>query len=240
MKKMIKIIAFLTMVIIIVGCSSNTGVTLSFQSSNPGSRVLIDPPADRIDIDRFILSIRSVEFKQDENAPDSSGDVYFEGPFVLDLLDNTGFLMQTIGSAPVPAGNYQEVRFKLHKTTDLTVDSDIYDRSIYLAGTIDGTPFEMWHDTSENLDVGKASGIIVSDVDALALTINFDVDSFLDQSANAAEGGTLIDLFLSSDADGDGIIEIHPNSTDDGESDQDNRDAADFLKDNIKLVADFL
>jgi len=226
--------------IAITSCSltGDGGVTLDFQASDSApaaavaSRSVI---ATGVDVTDFLLSIREVEFKQDEADPDNPADVFFEGPYSLDLLDAAGPLTQTIGTVDVPAGTYQAVRFKLHKTTAVDAASPLYDRSIYLAGTIDGTPFEMWHDTSENLDIGEATGITVGDV-PLTVTVDFDLPSFLDQSAQSADGGVLIDLTTATDGDGDGLIEINPNS-DDGAT---NQDLADALKDNIKLVADIV
>ena len=162
------LILFVLAAVVFASCSmsGNGGVTLAFQSSNSAStssvvaQVVIETG---IDVTEFQLSIREVEFKQDENDPANPADVFFDGPYAVDLLDAAAPLTQTIGEADVAPGTYQEIRFKLHKTTDVATDSVLYDRSIYLAGTIDGTPFEMWHDTGENLDVGKATGIVVGD-----------------------------------------------------------------------------
>jgi len=214
------------------------GVTLEFQSSESGPSASITSRSvigAGIEVTDFLLSIREVEFKQDESDPDSPADVFFAGPYALDLLDDTGPLAQTIGNADVPPGEYQAIRFKLHKTTSVDVSSPLYDRSIYLAGTIDGVPFEMWHDTSENLDVAEATGIGVGAA-PITVTIDFDLLSFLDQSAQSTDGGSLVDLTLATDDSGDGLIEINPNS-DDGTP---NRDLADALKDNIKLIADIV
>ncbi len=186
-----------------------------------------------IEITKFVLSIREVEFKVDETDTTLS-EVFFDGPYVIDLIDSTGALSQSIGSAEVPPGTYQTIRFKLHKSTD-TTDPDITDRSIYLAGTIDSVPFEMWHDASENLDVAESTGVVVGDGE-IDVVIDFNIRAFLDQSANAAEGGVVIDLSTATDDDSDGTIEINPNS-DDGNV---NQDLADSLKDNIKLVADLI
>jgi hypothetical protein len=45
-----------------------------------------------------------------------------------------------------------------------------------------------------------------------------------------------IDIGLATDGNGDGVIEIYPNS----EDGTDNRDIADQLKDNIKTAADLI
>ncbi len=224
--------------ILISACDivGNDDVTLTFQSSAASASANAVPLTEidtGIEITSFMLSIREVEFKQDEEALDSPLDVYFEGPYTLDLLDATGPLTQTIGTADIPPGTYQEIRFKLHKTTDVATSSPLYDRSIFVAGTIDGTSFEMWHDTSENLDVGQSTGIVVGDV-PLTLVIDFNVRSFLDQSSDAS--GHLIDLTTATDETGDSLIDISPDS-DDGAV---NQDLADELKDNIKLVADLI
>jgi len=224
----------------IAGTEDGDGnVTLAFQSSTSASASAFSANAEvdtGIEFTDFLLSIREVEFKTsvDDTVPDgeTSPDIYFEGPYVLDLLDLAGPVAQTIGDAEIPEGEYEAVRFKLHKTTDVAVDSPLYDRSIYLAGTIDGVPFEMWHDTSENLDVGEATGVIV-DGTPLELTVDFSLEAFLDQ---AAPGGVTIDLSTATDEDADGTIEIDPDG-DDGDT---NRDLADDLKDNIKLVADLI
>lgn len=170
----------------------------------------------------FQISIRDVVFKSDGD----STDVAFTGPYALDLLDETGALSQSIGDAEIPFGIYEELRFKLHKTEDVATTHPLFDRSIFIMGTIDGIPFEMWHDTSENLDIGKATGVVV-DENGVSLVVTFSIDQFLSSE-------TAIDLSLAIDENQDGLIEINPND-DDG-----NKDIADALKDNIKAAADLL
>jgi hypothetical protein len=182
------------------GLLGTGGVSLEFQSSgsSPAASVASRSTiATGVVVTEFLVSIREVEFKQDESDPDNPADVFFEGPYTLDLLDAGNPVSQTIGEADVPPGEYQAIRFKLHKT--------------------------------ESVD---ATGIVVGDA-PLTVTIDFNLPSFLDQSAGE---GVLIDLSTATDGDGDGTIEINPNS-DDGSV---NRDLADDLKDNIKLVADIV
>lgn len=174
----------------------------------------------------FQISIRDIIFKSDlddDGVPDDSTDVAFRGPFAIDLLDPTGALEQSLGNTEVPVGAYQELRFKFHKTRDVAADHPLYDRSIFIAGTIDGTPFEMWHDTSENLDIGKSTGVIV-DENGVDIQVTFTVDQFFQA----------MDISTAQDTDEDGIIEIDPDNNDD------NKDLADQLKENIKAAADLL
>ena len=173
----------------------------------------------------FQISIRDVVFKNDDD-PNSSLDtdeIQFRGPYQIDLLDGTDALTQTIGNATVPDGMYKELRFKFHKDEDLSVDAPLYDKSIFIAGTIDGKPFEFWHDTSENLDLGRETGVEVID-GVVNFTVTFDMSQFL-SSLNE------IDLSLAADGNEDGLIEIYPNDEDG------NQDLAYDLKENIKATA---
>ena len=53
----------------------------------------------------------------------------------------------------VPAGTYDGVRFVMHKAANLDPADPNFDkmfeRSIYVEGTFNGTAFVMWHDTGE-------------------------------------------------------------------------------------------
>ncbi|WP_372944777.1 hypothetical protein [Muriicola sp.] len=176
----------------------------------------------------FKISIRDVVFKNDDdpNSNLDTDEIQFRGPYQVDLLDGSDALTQTIGTVVVPDGLYKELRFKFHKDEDLPATDDLFDKSIFIEGTIDGTPFVFWHDTSENLDVGRSTGVQVVD-GIVSFTVTFDIDQFL-SSFNE------IDLSLATDNNQDGIIEIFPNDEDG------NRDIADSLKENIKATADII
>jgi hypothetical protein len=177
----------------------------------------------------FKISIRDVLFKNDDDETSSldTDEIQFRGPFQIDLLNGSGgALSQTIGTAFVPDGRYKELRFKFHKDEDLPTTDNLFDRSIYIEGTIDGVPFVFWHDTSENLDVGRSTGILVQD-GVVDFTVQFDISQFL---------GSLnqIDLSLATDNNNDGLIEIFPNDQDG------NQGIAADLKENIKMAADLM
>lgn len=182
-----------------------------------------------VEITDFQISIRDIIFKtdaDDDGVSDDSTEVAFRGPFAIDLFSETGALEQSLGDAEIPFGEYKEIRFKFHKTRDVAQDHPLYDRSIYVKGTVDGVPFEMWHDTSENLDIGRSTGVVV-DENGVSLSVTFTIDQFLNSSES-------IDLSQAADNDGDGVIEINP------DDDDDNKDFADALKDNIKAAADLM
>lgn len=176
----------------------------------------------------FRISIRDVVFKNDDdpNSNLDTDEIQFRGPYQIDLLNDGDALSQTIGDVVVPDGMYKELRFKFHKDEDLPATDKLFDKSIYIEGTIDGQPFIFWHDTSENLDVGRSTGVKV--VGSMAnFTVEFDISQFLSSLKQ-------IDLSQALDGNENGIIEIFPNDEDG------NQDIADDLKDNIKETADLI
>ena len=226
------LLASLAIVFIAQSCSNDPSITgsvnLSMKSSgsttiNTGGRL-----AGTVEITEFKISIRDVAFKNEDDANPQfdTMEVRFRGPYQLDLLNGGDALTETLGNAIIPNGLYKEIRFKFHKDEDLTPTDNLFDRSLFAAGTIDGVPFELSHDTSENFDVGRTTGVIVQD-NEVNLTVEFSIDQFL-SSLNP------IDLSTAVDGNQDGLIEIGTNDPDG------NKDLADLLKDNIKEAADLI
>ncbi|WP_242121672.1 DUF4382 domain-containing protein [Aestuariivivens sediminicola] len=220
--------------ILVISCSNNDengGINLVISASNSSASKLtsgIKTANAEVVFTDFKISMRDVVFKNDDDINSSldTDEIQFRGPYQIDLLDNTDALSQTIGNAFVPDGKYKEMRFKFHKDEDLPASNDLFDKSIYIEGTIDGTPFVFWHDTSENLDVGRSTGVLVQG-NTVNFTVQFNISQFL-SSLNQ------IDLSQATDNNNDGLIEIFPNDEDG------NQDIADALKDNIKMAADLL
>jgi len=215
-------------IMIVSSCSKNGdsgSVTMTFTGVNQAVKTENSLAATTVNITDFKLSFRDVEFKKDESDLDSN-DVQFRGPYDVDLMAETGALSQTVGTVDIPNGTYKVVRFKLHKDTDRSMSDPLYDRSLYMAGTINGTPFEFWHDASENFDVENTGGIVIAGDD-----VDVDVQFVMDQFLNSLH---TIDLATAVDADENGLIEINPDD-DDG-----NGDIADKLKENIKEAADLI
>jgi Domain of unknown function (DUF4382) len=220
----------------ITSCSKDSnsegGISLTVSAVNTSSARISSAQkaqAAQVIFTDFRISIRDVVFKNEDDANSNldTDEIQFRGPYQIDLLnDNGGALSQTIGNVFVPDGHYKELRFKFHKDVDLPVTDDLFDRSIYIAGTIDGVPFVFWHDTSENLDVGRSTGVLVQD-GVVDFEVQFDISQFL-SSLNQ------IDLSLATDNNNDGLIEIYPNDTDG------NQAIAADLKENIKMAADLM
>lgn len=227
-------LVILSLNFVFISCSKddrNGNIVLAISAVNPNSsRLTINQnriPVEVIFTD-FRISIRDVVFKNDHDDSNifNTDEVHFRGPYQIDLLDDSDALSQTIGGVIVPNGLYKELRFKLHKDDDLPSTDNLFDRSIYMEGTIDGVPFIFWHDTGENLDVGRSTGVLVED-GIVNFTVEFDISQFLNSLHQ-------IDLGQATDNNKDGLIEIYPNDNDG------NQDIADMLKDNIKMAADLL
>ena len=201
-----------------VNTSGINAKTASFTGKNNAHVVFTD----------FRISIRDVVFKNDDdpNSNLDTDEIQFRGPYQIDLLTGGDAITQTIGDVVVPDGMYKELRFKFHKDEDLPATDELFDRSIYIEGTIDEQPFVFWHDTSENLDVGRSTGVEVTG-GIINFTVEFDIAQFLSSLKE-------IDLSQATDGNQDGLIEIFPNDEDG------NRDMADDLKDNIKETADLI
>ncbi|WGK64400.1 hypothetical protein [Croceiramulus getboli] len=218
---------------LLTSCSSDdsdgSSLRLSVSATTGNSPVAsIQKINDHVIFTDFKFSIRDVVFKND-NDPNSNLDteeIQFRGPYQIDLLDNGDAITQTIGQANVPDGLYKELRFKFHKDEDLPITDDLYDKSIYIEGTVNDVPFVFWHDTSENLDVGRSTGVEVVNGN-VQFTVTFDISQFLN-SLNT------IDLTEARDGNENGVIEINPNDEDG------NQEIAKDLKDNIKATADLI
>lgn len=192
----------------------------------------VNPYANVIFTD-FRISIRQVEFKLAGMTNSDPADIVFEGPFVLDLLNPGSILQQTIGSTNIQAGLYTAIIFKLHKTTDgglvaLETNHPLYDRSIYVAGTINGTNFAFHHDPSGELMVRNTNGFTIASNSTTKVVLRFNLQSLLDVDA-------LIDLTSATDNSGDSFFDLSANSPD-GDN---NKSIADDLKNNVKKIIDF-
>ena len=229
------LVVVVMLIVIMTSCSENDSVSptgkvnLRFSVSdidmlNSGGRT-----AGLISITDFQISIRDVVFmtdNDDDGVTDDSTEIGFRGPFQLDLLNGSDAITETIGTVEVPNGTYQQLRFKFHKDEDLSHSEPLFDKSLFIAGMIGDTPFELWHDTSENFDVGKNEGIVVSN-NEINLTVNFSISQFMNSLYD-------VDLSVAKDRDQNGLIEINTNDSDG------NKEMVDAIKENIKFSADLI
>lgn len=169
----------------------------------------------------FKINIKEIEFKlaesdgdddndngdDDSNGDDNNDGVYndddeigLSGPWELDLLNQTS----PVTTVSIANGTYEEVEFKLNKS--LVSSSPMFNKTIEIRGTINGTPFVFWHDFEEDFEIDyedNSQSLVVSN-GSFDLVLNIDLDQVLSQ----------VDLSTAVDGDGDGLIEIGPNDTD--------------------------
>lgn len=159
----------------------------------------------------------------DDGYLNSDDDVELQGPFELDLLNGTS----NIVTLDLPQGTYESIEFEFDENEN--PNSDLFNKTILIEGTIDGTPFEFWHDFEEELEIdyeNSAQNISISN-GINTIVMNFDLDNLFNTSSG-------IDLSVATDNDGDGVIEINPNDNDG------NNDLADDIKDKISDIIDLL
>lgn len=219
MKKLKSLLGIITLIIVLASCSSDGDSSQS--SVNIVARATYSPAANRTTLNgdvvltTFKINLREIEFEFAEGSDDdndSDGDTdddgfydsdeEFElyGPFELDLLNQNA----PVTTVTIPNGTYEEVEFKLHKSTNSA--SPMFNKSIEITGTINGMPFVFWHDIDEDFEIDfedTDQNLVISN-NSYDLIFNFDLNQVLSQ----------IDLSSAVDGDGDGLIEIGPNDTD--------------------------
>jgi len=159
----------------------------------------------------------------DDGYYDYEDEIELEGPFELNLLEGQITFINT----DVPNGRYEELEFEFEAGTD--PQSELFGKSILIQGTIQGTPFEFWHDFEDELEVDfedTSLDITIND-DAENLVIDFDLSMLF----NHALG---IDLSQAQDGNEDGLIEISPSDPDG------NNELAGEIKERLKQVIDLL
>ncbi|MBC5993995.1 PD-(D/E)XK nuclease family protein [Pontibacter cellulosilyticus] len=186
----------------------------------------------RIVITDFRINMKEVEFEFDKTDPRSTTevaikDVKLKGPFEFDLLGPSGSLSALAATVELPNAVYEEIGFKTHKGTS----GIMLDRAVLMTGTIDGVPFEFWHDMDEEFDVDftDANQDFVVDGQDRALIIDYKIGSLV----GAASG---VDLTTAMDGNGDGRIEIHSKDPDGNQNLA--KALRDSLRNAIKLIDD--
>ena len=176
--------------------------------------------AETVTLNSFKINLKEIEFEMDDDFSTGDGfygddeDIELKGPFELSLLNAT----TEITSLNIPNGVYEEVEFKMAKNTNSA--SSMYNKSIEIKGSINGKPFEFWHNVEEDFEIDFEDANQNLTINNNSATIYFDVDL-----TTAIKS---IDFSVATDDDGDGIIEINPNDNDG------NRSLANLIKDKIK------
>ncbi len=185
-------------------------------------------------ISKFIVNVEDFELEfdddtfgdDDDGGPGGNyyGDLELEGPFELDLSQPD--VVFPIANVDIPMGQYEELEFDITRSSNS--ESELFQRSILIEGTIQEVPFVFWHDFEEDVEVDfEDTNIdIVVESNGDSVIINFDLGFLFNTN--------IIDLSNATDNNGNGVIEISP-------TDQDGNNAlAQLIKETIKDAIELL
>ena len=131
------------------------------------------------------------------NGDDEAG---LNGPWELDLLNQTA----PITTVTIANGTYERVELKLSKS--LVSTSPLFNKTLEVTGTINGTPFVFWNNFEQEFAIdyhNPATNLVVSN-SSFDLVFNIDLNQVLSE----------VNLNAAVDGNGNGIIEIGPDDTD--------------------------
>jgi hypothetical protein len=109
-----------------------------------------------------------------------------------------------IGEGSTPEGNYREVTFQLFKNTSVNSNDPMYQKSLLITGEIDGKITTIWTERESTIRAVSESSTGVEVDGNSELVLKFDLRKLF-------EG---VNFATALDANGDGRIEISPNSPD--------------------------
>jgi hypothetical protein len=162
-----------------------------------------DAAGNTLEIDRVQLVLREVELENEthqsacEAASASEGDcAEIElGPFLVDLPLGVGGAARTV-TANVPAGTYDEVKFKIREPDDDTdadkafvaAHPDFAHTSVKVEGSFNGTPFTFVSDLQAELKLELSPPLVVDGSGTTDLTLFADLGTWFRDA-----GGNLLD-----------------------------------------------
>lgn len=224
------LIGLFSIALVSISCSkddeqiTSDNLTIKARTSYVANRLVEFRANTAVTLNSFKINLKEIEFEMDDDFSTGDGfygtddDIELLGPFELNLLNGT----TEITSLNVPSGVYKEVEFKMSKNR--TSGSEMFNKSIEIKGTINGTPFEFWHNVEEDFEIDYEDtnqNIIVTN-NATTIVFDFDLNAVISS----------VDFSIATDGNGDGTIEISPNDPDG------NQNLAHLIKDKIKDSCD--
>lgn len=229
MKNLKALIGIIVLIIIMASCSSDgtshtnkMNIIAKATYTNPAKTNTVGVnTTDGVVLTSFKINIKQIEFElsddssgdgedddDDGNSGDDNHDGVFDGeddtelngPWELDLLNQSA----PVTTVNIANGTYEEVEFKLNKS--LVSTSDLFNKTVEIRGTINGTPFVFWHNLEQEfeIDYEDAEQSLVVSNNSFDLVFNIDLNQLLSN----------VDLTTAVDGNGNGIIEIGPDDTD--------------------------
>lgn len=184
--------------------------------------------AEGVVIESFKINIEEIEIEFDDDDPlfetDSFADDYeLDGPFEIDLMKDGNALETTIiNDLELPSAAYDEIEFEFSESENST--SDMYGKSIWIEGTIDGTSFIFWSDEENEVEIEFDELVNLEEASKAVLKVSFELGNLFDPEA----GG--IDITSATDGNENGTIEIYPEDPDG------NSDLADLICEKIEDI----
>jgi hypothetical protein len=212
--------------------------TASSAAAPTALRSASDSPAlvlpSGVTMNEFWISLEKIKFEQEgEDLAGDTGEPKYEGPYYINLLDETGILTQSLGEVEIPAGTYGGIKFTIHKAGEADTPAVLMNRSLFLTGEITSGgvihSFEIWHEADEDFLMSGPNGITIDAGTAgNDLVVDFNLDNILEGvDLTAAEFDPATGNYTGDHA-------ISPESTQ-----QANEDLSEIIKENLKAAADF-
>ncbi len=183
-----KLLAVLTVIVLLTACDSaeNTGGVVAL-NIGPGSSTLAKTTNDSLILSEVKILLRDIklekedgeDFESDSSKGENDQDEYVKaGPFVVHLNLNgitTDFVVSNI-----PAGVYDEIKFKLHQIegSEIPPDPEFKDGderySVIVKGSYNSIPFVYKSKKSANqeLEFEPPISIIENTATSLTITVN--------------------------------------------------------------------
>ena len=162
-----------------------------------------DAGGNTLEIDRVQLVFREVELENEthQSACDTGSSSDGEcaeielGPFLVDLPLGVGGAARTV-TASVPAGTYDEVKFKIREPDDDTAADaafvaqhpDFAHASVKVEGSFNGAPFTFVSDLRAELELDLSPPLVVDGSGTTDLTLFADLGAWFRDA-----GGNLLD-----------------------------------------------
>lgn len=225
MKNLKAVFGIITLLVFMASCSSDSGtqnnvMKISAKATYAGNKAgAVSAMSSGVVLTSFKINIKEIEFKLADGSGENEGgddhgqgddnhdgmyngddEASLNGPWELDLLNQT----EPITTVTIANGTYEEVEFKLNKS--LVSTSPLFNKTVEIRGTINGTPFVFWHnfESQFEIDYHDAANNLVVTNSSFDLVFNIDLDQVLSE----------VNLSAAVDGDGDGVIEIGSDDTD--------------------------
>lgn len=162
-----------------------------------------------VQIDQFLVNIDEFEFElEDDMSPNYDDDeISVYGPWLVDLMSPNALNGINIATGQVPNDVYDEVEVDIDVARNNS-NSNINNRSVYIEGTIDQTPFVFWYNDDFDFEIEfDNNGNVEMTGQEIVLMVEFQIPILVDAFASSLSGNV-------SDGNNNGIIEIGNNDPD--------------------------